>query len=186
MFFKITSILKLKSETLFICYSSCTRITSCTRSSNSVSCNGLVMSSIVWMSSPGTLTQNEMVFRRLHLGTVAYGMDSMDEVQSLVFSAYTQVKEKKEEAVTEIHLIHWQSSFKFLNLGKEKNTAGHEYCFKKNKGLWFLFGLMLPDLRWHSLSPLTPGVSEAGNRISPQAKQWPDFLNDAAINPWRE
>lgn len=58
------------------------------------------------MSSPGTLTQNEMVFRRLHLGTVAYGMDSMDEVQSLVFSAYTQVKEKKEEAVTEIHLIH--------------------------------------------------------------------------------
>lgn len=39
----------------------------------------------------GTLTQNEMVFRRLHLGTVAYGMDSMDEVQSHVFSAYTQV-----------------------------------------------------------------------------------------------
>uniref|UniRef100_A0A3Q4BIN8 Phospholipid-transporting ATPase n=1 Tax=Mola mola TaxID=94237 RepID=A0A3Q4BIN8_MOLML len=37
----------------------------------------------------GTLTQNEMVFRRLHLGTVAYGMDSMDEVQSHVFSAYT-------------------------------------------------------------------------------------------------
>uniref|UniRef100_A0A8C5HNC3 Phospholipid-transporting ATPase n=1 Tax=Gouania willdenowi TaxID=441366 RepID=A0A8C5HNC3_GOUWI len=40
----------------------------------------------------GTLTQNEMVFRRLHLGTVAYGMDSMDEVQSHVFSAYTQVE----------------------------------------------------------------------------------------------
>lgn len=40
----------------------------------------------------GTLTQNEMVFRRLHLGTVAYGMDSMDEVQSHVFSAYTQVQ----------------------------------------------------------------------------------------------
>lgn len=39
----------------------------------------------------GTLTQNEMVFRRLHLGTVAYGMDSMDEVQSHVFSAYTPV-----------------------------------------------------------------------------------------------
>lgn len=33
-----------------------------------------------------------MVFRRLHLGTVAYGMDSMDEVQSHVFSAYTQVQ----------------------------------------------------------------------------------------------
>uniref|UniRef100_A0A8C6UA41 Phospholipid-transporting ATPase n=1 Tax=Neogobius melanostomus TaxID=47308 RepID=A0A8C6UA41_9GOBI len=43
----------------------------------------------------GTLTQNEMVFRRLHLGTVAYGMDSMDEVQSHVFSAYTQVSVAK-------------------------------------------------------------------------------------------
>ena len=41
---------------------------------------------------PGTLTQNEMVFKRLHLGTVAYGLDSMDEVQSHIFSIYTQVK----------------------------------------------------------------------------------------------
>lgn len=32
--------------------------------------------------------------------------------------------------------------------------------------------------------PPTPGTSEAGNRISPQAKPWPDFFNDAAINPW--
>ncbi|KAL6080305.1 hypothetical protein STEG23_036276 [Scotinomys teguina] len=38
----------------------------------------------------GTLTQNEMVFKRLHLGTVAYGLDSMDEVQSHIFSFYTQ------------------------------------------------------------------------------------------------
>lgn len=45
----------------------------------------------------GTLTQNEMVFRRLHLGTVAYGMDSMDEVQSHVFSAYTQVDRNTQE-----------------------------------------------------------------------------------------
>lgn len=46
---------------------------------------------------------------------------------------------------------------------------------------------MLPDLRWHSLSPLlppAPEASEAGNRISPQAKPWPDFFNDTAINPW--
>lgn len=41
---------------------------------------------------PGTLTQNEMVFKRLHLGTVAYGLDSMDEVQSHIFSIYTQVQ----------------------------------------------------------------------------------------------
>lgn len=32
-----------------------------------------------------------MVFKRLHLGTVAYGLDSMDEVQSHIFSIYTQV-----------------------------------------------------------------------------------------------
>lgn len=32
--------------------------------------------------------------------------------------------------------------------------------------------------------PLTSGASEAGNRISPQAKPRPDFFNDAAINPW--
>nr|CAB3224704.1 probable phospholipid-transporting ATPase IIA [Phallusia mammillata] len=29
----------------------------------------------------GTLTQNEMVFKRLHIGTVAYGVDTMDEVE---------------------------------------------------------------------------------------------------------
>uniref|UniRef100_A0A8C4NK30 Phospholipid-transporting ATPase n=1 Tax=Eptatretus burgeri TaxID=7764 RepID=A0A8C4NK30_EPTBU len=38
----------------------------------------------------GTLTQNEMVFKRLHLGTVSYGLDSMDEIQSHLFSSYTQ------------------------------------------------------------------------------------------------
>uniref|UniRef100_A0A8C9WFE3 Phospholipid-transporting ATPase n=1 Tax=Scleropages formosus TaxID=113540 RepID=A0A8C9WFE3_SCLFO len=30
----------------------------------------------------GTLTQNEMIFKRLHLGTVSYGTDTMDEIQS--------------------------------------------------------------------------------------------------------
>ncbi|KAJ4934133.1 hypothetical protein JOQ06_006938 [Pogonophryne albipinna] len=73
----------------------------------------------------GTLTLNEMVFRRLHLGTVAYGMDSMDEVQSHVFSAYTQpshdlpasrapaatkvrktISSKVHEAVKAIALVH--------------------------------------------------------------------------------
>uniref|UniRef100_A0A8C0V6W6 Phospholipid-transporting ATPase n=1 Tax=Cyanistes caeruleus TaxID=156563 RepID=A0A8C0V6W6_CYACU len=29
----------------------------------------------------GTLTQNEMIFKRLHLGTVSYGTDTMDEIQ---------------------------------------------------------------------------------------------------------
>uniref|UniRef100_A0A8C0UWQ4 P-type phospholipid transporter n=1 Tax=Cyanistes caeruleus TaxID=156563 RepID=A0A8C0UWQ4_CYACU len=51
--------------------------------------NGVVFPSMVLLF-PGTLTQNEMVFKRLHLGTVAYGLDSMDEVQSHIFSIYTQ------------------------------------------------------------------------------------------------
>lgn len=60
-----------------------------------------------------------MVFRRLHLGTVAYGMDSMDEVQSHVFSAYTQVKRKYMHEYThckslreEIHLHHLENKLK--------------------------------------------------------------------------
>ncbi|XP_036891947.1 probable phospholipid-transporting ATPase IIB isoform X3 [Sturnira hondurensis] len=39
----------------------------------------------------GTLTQNEMVFKRLHLGTVSYGTDTTDEVQSHVRSAFAQL-----------------------------------------------------------------------------------------------
>uniref|UniRef100_A0A3Q2XGB8 Phospholipid-transporting ATPase n=1 Tax=Hippocampus comes TaxID=109280 RepID=A0A3Q2XGB8_HIPCM len=40
----------------------------------------------------GTLTQNEMIFKRLHLGTVSYGTDTMDEIQSHVIQSYAQVK----------------------------------------------------------------------------------------------
>jgi phospholipid-translocating ATPase len=31
----------------------------------------------------GTLTQNEMVFKKLHLGTVSYGTETFDEVKSV-------------------------------------------------------------------------------------------------------
>lgn len=60
------------------------------------------------MPRPGTLTQNEMVFRRLHLGTVAYGMDSMDEVQSHVFSAYIQVNQTNTRVCPNSHSAHKQ------------------------------------------------------------------------------
>ncbi|XP_075444652.1 putative phospholipid-transporting ATPase IIB [Ascaphus truei] len=40
----------------------------------------------------GTLTQNEMVFKRLHLGTVSYGTDTMDEIQNNIARNYTQVQ----------------------------------------------------------------------------------------------
>ncbi|XP_054711575.1 probable phospholipid-transporting ATPase IIA isoform X1 [Uloborus diversus] len=39
----------------------------------------------------GTLTRNEMVFKKLHLGTVAYGSDSFDEVASHVKTAYAPI-----------------------------------------------------------------------------------------------
>lgn len=39
----------------------------------------------------GTLTRNEMVLKRLHLGTVSYGTDTMDEIQSHVRASYPQV-----------------------------------------------------------------------------------------------
>ncbi|XP_054984045.1 probable phospholipid-transporting ATPase IIB isoform X2 [Sorex araneus] len=40
----------------------------------------------------GTLTQNVMVFKRLHLGTVSYGPDTMDEIQSHVAHTYLQAQ----------------------------------------------------------------------------------------------
>eukprot|EP00794_Sanderia_malayensis_P019164 gene19164-21084_t len=38
----------------------------------------------------GTLTQNEMVFKRLHLGTVSFGTDSIDEVRSYLRTTFEQ------------------------------------------------------------------------------------------------
>uniref|UniRef100_A0A8C7GNL7 Phospholipid-transporting ATPase n=1 Tax=Oncorhynchus kisutch TaxID=8019 RepID=A0A8C7GNL7_ONCKI len=40
----------------------------------------------------GTLTQNEMIFKRLHLGTVSYGTDTMDEIQSHIGQSYAQTQ----------------------------------------------------------------------------------------------
>uniref|UniRef100_A0A2K6S9M6 P-type phospholipid transporter n=1 Tax=Saimiri boliviensis boliviensis TaxID=39432 RepID=A0A2K6S9M6_SAIBB len=59
----------------------------------------------------GTLTQNEMVFKRLHLGTVAYGLDSMDEVQSHIFSIYTQVA-----------LVQWTESVGLTLVGRDQSS----------------------------------------------------------------
>ncbi|XP_041723398.1 LOW QUALITY PROTEIN: probable phospholipid-transporting ATPase IIB [Coregonus clupeaformis] len=41
----------------------------------------------------GTLTQNEMIFKRLHLGTVSYGTDTMDEIQSHIVQSYAQTQQ---------------------------------------------------------------------------------------------
>ncbi|XP_037661591.1 probable phospholipid-transporting ATPase IIB isoform X6 [Choloepus didactylus] len=48
----------------------------------------------LWASTvvaSGTLTQNEMIFKRLHLGTVSYGTDTMDEIQNHVINSYSQM-----------------------------------------------------------------------------------------------
>ncbi|XP_074060176.1 putative phospholipid-transporting ATPase IIB isoform X4 [Macrotis lagotis] len=41
----------------------------------------------------GTLTQNEMIFKRLHLGTVSYGTDTMDEIQNHIINSYSQISQ---------------------------------------------------------------------------------------------
>lgn len=38
----------------------------------------------------GTLTQNEMIFKKLHLGTVSFGSDSMDELMTHLLTSYKQ------------------------------------------------------------------------------------------------
>ena len=38
----------------------------------------------------GTLTQNEMIFKRLHLGTVSFGTDSMDELMTHLLTSFRQ------------------------------------------------------------------------------------------------
>uniref|UniRef100_A0A669C9D8 Phospholipid-transporting ATPase n=1 Tax=Oreochromis niloticus TaxID=8128 RepID=A0A669C9D8_ORENI len=43
-----------------------------------------------FINNPSTLTQNEMIFKRLHLGTVSYGTDTMDEIQSHIVQSYAQ------------------------------------------------------------------------------------------------
>nr|XP_061808291.1 probable phospholipid-transporting ATPase IIB isoform X3 [Nerophis lumbriciformis] len=66
----------------------------------------------------GTLTQNVMIFKRLHLGTVSYGTDTMDEIQSHIIQSYAQksqtpgpkvrksVSSRIHEAVKAIALCH--------------------------------------------------------------------------------
>lgn len=101
-----------------------------------------------------------MVFRRLHLGTVAYGMDSMDEVQSHVFSAYTQVDRNTQSGGCRKKERERNSTFKVLKSLFFLEISACDYC-------WVECFLTFDDTL---CPPLTPEVSEAGNRISPQAK----------------
>eukprot|EP01117_Protostelium_nocturnum_P011512 TRINITY_DN4173_c0_g2_i2.p1 TRINITY_DN4173_c0_g2~~TRINITY_DN4173_c0_g2_i2.p1 ORF type:complete len:1099 (+),score=335.10 TRINITY_DN4173_c0_g2_i2:86-3382(+) len=44
----------------------------------------------------GTLTQNDMIFKKLHLGSVSFSKDTLDEVQTHLENAYNEEKEKRE------------------------------------------------------------------------------------------
>ncbi|CAH1785189.1 unnamed protein product [Owenia fusiformis] len=46
----------------------------------------------------GTLTQNEMVFKRLHLGTVSFTNESMDEVVAHLKTSFTSLQQQQEAA----------------------------------------------------------------------------------------
>jgi len=43
----------------------------------------------------GTLTQNNMIFKRLHLGTISYSHDTMDEVQECIRQVFTKQNFRK-------------------------------------------------------------------------------------------
>ncbi|XP_070194788.1 probable phospholipid-transporting ATPase IIB isoform X2 [Littorina saxatilis] len=48
----------------------------------------------------GTLTQNEMIFKKLHLGTVSYSTDTADEIMSHLKTAYSQQQQGSTPSAT--------------------------------------------------------------------------------------
>ena len=48
----------------------------------------------------GTLTQNEMELKKIHVGTVSYANDAMDEVRSYVKQAFSQVADNDSKSST--------------------------------------------------------------------------------------
>uniref|UniRef100_A0A452GZ47 Phospholipid-transporting ATPase n=1 Tax=Gopherus agassizii TaxID=38772 RepID=A0A452GZ47_9SAUR len=50
----------------------------------------------------GTLTQNEMIFKRLHLGTVSYGTDTMDEIQNHIISSPGDPPSEKQSSAPKV------------------------------------------------------------------------------------
>ncbi|XP_012286007.1 probable phospholipid-transporting ATPase IIB [Orussus abietinus] len=51
----------------------------------------------------GTLTQNKMVFKKLHLGTMSYGQETYDEIISLLESYYSLSASGSPKLFTQIH-----------------------------------------------------------------------------------
>lgn len=53
----------------------------------------------------GTLTQNEMIFKRLHLGTVSFGIDSMDELMSHLLTSFKQQGAYKNQGLQQTSIM---------------------------------------------------------------------------------
>ena len=53
----------------------------------------------------GTLTQNEMIFKRLHLGTVSFGIDSMDELMSHLLTSFKQQGAYKQQGFQQASIM---------------------------------------------------------------------------------
>jgi len=51
----------------------------------------------------GTLTQNKMVFKKLHLGTISYGQETFDEVTSVLKTYYPTDTEHSPVKSTSAH-----------------------------------------------------------------------------------
>jgi len=71
----------------------------------------------------GTLTQNEMIFKRLHMGTVSYSGDSMDEVADLLKQGFSLLKLHKNANVCTTSTGDFKSKKIVKNLSAVKALA---------------------------------------------------------------
>lgn len=69
---------------------------------------------VFWIT--GTLTQNEMVFKRLHLGTVSYGTDTMDEIQSHIVQSYALVSLTLQSKIRVRKEVYCQVFYRCMNV----------------------------------------------------------------------
>ncbi|KAG8442282.1 hypothetical protein GDO86_011181 [Hymenochirus boettgeri] len=70
----------------------------------------------------GTLTQNEMGFKRLHLGTVSYGTDTMDEIQNHVASSYSLVSSSQGSS------SNTSTTQSRIGQASAPKVAGQDFC----------------------------------------------------------
>lgn len=83
-----------------------------------------------------------MVFKRLHLGTVSYGTDTMDEIQSHIIQSYAQVW------LTSVTLYNTVKTFSVIIVKTEKFHILHKLLSSLCVCLYFV-----PTAGWHNVKP---------------------------------